>query len=270
MERRVAGPPAVSEPATRAADMPPSERNRIRHSMERVIAQAYGLTYDAVVGSFEPYQALLREIVGFVERSHDSRDRATVKVLDVACGTGTVAIALARCGYSVVGLDVVGSLVGVARDRGAGAGAGRMEFHRLDVASDPIPGAGTYDLLVSMHTLYWHPDPRGLLEGCRRALRPGGHAVFLTYSRPARVAGTFRQIRVSQGWAPALRSLRWLVPTALFERFRDYEPHYMSAEQFHEALRAAGFRVLEARSTFLADLSLIAWVRADDGARPTS
>jgi SAM-dependent methyltransferase len=249
--------------------MPPSERSRIRDSMERVIARAYGLTYDAVVGSFEPYQALLREVIALVERSHDSRDRAAVKILDVACGTGTVALELARRGYSVVGLDVVGSLIGIARDRGAGAGAGTTEFHRLDVASDPIPGAGTYDLLVSMHTLYWHPDPRGLLEGCRRALRPGGHAVFLTYSRPARVGQTFREIRGLQGWGAAVRSLRWLLPTALFERFRDYQPHYMSAEAFHQALRSAGFTVLEARTTFLADISLLAWVRAE-GAPPSS
>jgi len=250
--------------------MPTPEQSRVRRSTERLIALGYGLTYDAIVRSFEPYQSLLQEVAAFVGRSHDGRDRATVRVLDVACGTGTVALDLARRGYAVVGLDAVGSLVKIARDRGAGLRGGEVEFQQTDVASDPVPGAGTYDVLVSMHTLYWHPDPRRLLEGCRRALKPGGHAVFLTYSRPARVAGTFRRIRVSQGWAPALRSLRWLVPTALFERFRDYEPHYMSAEQFHEALRAAGFRVLEARSTFLADLSLIAWVRADDGARPTS
>jgi SAM-dependent methyltransferase len=243
----------------------PSERSQIRNSMERLIAQAYGLTYDVVVRSFEPYQALLREVVSFAERSHNCRDHADVKVLDVACGTGTVALELARRGYSVVGLDVVGSLVGIARDRGTATTAGTAEFHRLDVASDPIPGAGSYDLLVSMHTLYWHPDPRGLLEGCRRALRPGGHAVFLTYSRPARVGRTFREVKAGRGWGPAVRSLRWLVPTALFERFRDYQPHYMSAEAFHQALRSAGFAVLEARTTFLADISLLAWVRADSG-----
>jgi SAM-dependent methyltransferase len=269
MERRATDPPALRslpEHATWVADMPPRERSRIRDSMERLIAQAYGLTYDFVVRSFEPYQALLQEVATFVERSRDSGDRAAVKVLDVACGTGTVALELARLGYSVVGLDVVGSLVGIARDRGAGTRAEKVEFHQLDVASDPIPGAGAYDVLVSMHTLYWHPDPHGLLEGCRRALKPGGHAVFLTYSRPARVRRTFREIRAVRGWGTAVRSLRWLLPTALFERFRDYQPHYMGAEEFHEALRSAGFTLLEARTTFLADISLLAWVRADSGA----
>ena len=273
MDNRVTEPPALHslpEPIDWRLDMVPRERSRIRHTVERLIALGYGSTYDAIVRSFGPYQALLREVTAFVARSHGGRDRAAVKILDVACGTGTVALELARLGYSVVGLDVVGPLVRIARDRGASTAA-RLEFQQGDVASDPIPGAGSYDVLVSMHTLYWHPDPLGLLEGCRRALKPGGHAVFLTYCRPARVLRTFREVRARQGTRAALRSLRWLVPTALFELFRDYEPHYLAPDDFHRALEGAGFEVLEARRTFLAGISLLAWVRAtEDGSNPPS
>ena len=268
MDHRVSEPPALHplpEPVAWRLDMTPRERSCFRHTVERLIALGYGSTYDAIVRSFEPYQALLQEVTGFVARSHGGRDCAAVKILDVACGTGTVALELARLGYSVVGLDVVGPLVRIARDRGASAPAARPEFQELDVASDPVPGAGTYDVLVSMHTLYWHPDPLGLLHGCRRALKPGGHAVFLTYSRPARVLSTFREIRAREGTAAALRSLRWLVPTAAFELFRDYEPRYMGQDEFHRALKSAGFEVLEARRTFLAEISLLAWVRANAG-----
>jgi SAM-dependent methyltransferase len=236
--------------------------------IERGLAFGYGFTYDVIVGSFEPYQALLREIGDLVDRSCPGAEPAAVKVLDVACGTGTVALALAERGYSVVGLDVVEALVRIARDRGP-AGPGRLSFGHADVAADPVPGAGTYDVVVSLHTLYWHPDPGGLLEGCRRALKPGGHGIFLTYSRPARVGRTFTEIRARQGLRAAFQALRWLVPTALFERFRDYRPHYLGENEFHGALAAAGFQVLEARQTFLADISLLAWVRADDGSRPS-
>jgi SAM-dependent methyltransferase len=241
--------------------MPPRERTRVRRSIERLIAAGYGFTYDAIVDSFQPYQALLKEVQGFIERAHSDGNRGSVKVLDVACGTGTVARELARHGYSVMGLDLVEPLVRIARDRRATASA-KLQFEHLDVASDPIPGAGSYDVLVSMHTLYWHPNPAAFLAGCRRALRPGGHAIFLTYSRPARVGRTFREVRERQGVGPAVRALRWLVPTALFESFRDYEPHYMGQEQFHRVLADAGFDVLEARRTFLAEISLLAWTRS--------
>jgi len=257
-------PPTIGSeprPVPWRAQMPPRERTRAQQSIERLIAAGYGFTYDVIVGSFQPYQALLQEVRGFIERSHPGGDRASVRVLDVACGTGTVALELARHGYSVMGLDVVEPLVRIARDRRAAVPA-KLEFERLDVASDPVPGAGSYDVLVSMHTLYWHPNPQGFLEGCRRALRPGGHAIFLTYSRPARIGRTFREVRERQGTGSALRALRWLVPTALFESFRDYEPHYMGQVQFHRVLAEAGFEVLEARRTFLAEISLLAWARS--------
>jgi 2-polyprenyl-3-methyl-5-hydroxy-6-metoxy-1,4-benzoquinol methylase len=257
-------PPTIDSeprPVPWHVQMPSRKRTRVQQSVERLVAAGYGFTYDVIVGSFQPYQALLHEVRGFIERSHPGTDRASVKVLDVACGTGTVALDFARHGYSVMGLDVVEPLVRIARGRRA-AGPAKLEFEHLDVASDPIPGAGSYDVLVSMHTLYWHPNPQGFLHGCRQALKPGGHAIFLTYSRPARVARTFREVRERQGTGAALRALRWLLPTALFESFRDYEPHYMGQEQFHRVLADAGFDVLEARRTFLAEISLLAWTRS--------
>ncbi len=233
----------------------------IRRVIERLLAVGYGLTYDAVVSGFRPYEALLDEVAGFLARSAPAAGRGSLKVLDVACGTGTVAFRLAREGYAVVGLDAVGHLFEVAeKKRRAGASHGPV-FQHLDVARDPLPGAGTFDTLVSMHTLYWHRAPKALLEGCRRALKPGGHAVFLAYSRPARVGRTFREVWKQEGLTSALRALRWLVPTALFEMLRDFEPRYLSREEFHAALAGAGFEILESRETFLAGISLLAWVQ---------
>lgn len=265
MDERVCHSTALESlpgPTDHRLDMDPGRRSRLRGVLERLLALGYGSSYDAIVRSFAPYQALLREVSGFVARGHGDGDRGGVKVLDVACGTGTVAFELARLGYSVVGLDAVAPLVEIARRRTTGTFADRVAFQQADVACDAVPGAGTYDVLVSMHTLYWHDDPVRFLEGCRRALRPGGHAVFLTYGRPARLARTFRDVQAREGAAAAVRALRWLVPTALFERFRDYEPHYLTQEEFHGALARAGFDVLDARRTFLAGISLLAWVRA--------
>lgn len=239
-----------------AAATPPARRVR-----ERLVALGYGWSYDLIVRGFPPYQALLDEVAHVVGRAAAAAPhRAAVKVLDVSCGTGTVAARLARDGYRVLGVDGVAHLVEVARRR-HGAGA-NPAFRHLDVARDGVPEAGTHDVLVSMHTLYWHPNPRGVLDACRRALRSGGHGVFLTYTRPARVLQTFRRIRQTQGTGRALRALRWLVPTAAFEAFREYEPQYLSREQFADALHRAGFEVLDIRETFLAGLSLLAWVRA--------
>src|SRR5881409_2486412 len=183
----------------------------VRTATERLIAVGYGLTYDAVVSGFPPYERLLEEIMTLVARSAPAGGVATV--LDASCGTGTVAARIAALGYRVTGIDSVGHLVDVAQNRWARQGLA-LTFENRDIAAEPTPAEGAFDVIVSMHALYWHPKPDALLAACRRALKPGGHAIFLTYNRPARVIQTFREVRRSQGLGAAVRALRWLVPTA--------------------------------------------------------
>lgn len=240
-----------------AAGMP------MQKTVERLIARGYGLSYDAVVRGFPPYEALLDEVAALVARPATPGRR--LRVLDVSCGIGTVAARLARDGHLVVGLDGVGHLIDVARDKMRGIGGRNLAFHHADIAHDAVPGAGTYDVTVSMHTLYWHPEPAAVLAACRRVLRPDGHALFLTYERPAHVWKTFREVRGAQGLLAATAALRWLVPTAVFEAFRECEHRYLTPAAFRDALGEAGFEVLETRRTFLADLSLLAWARANSG-----
>lgn len=236
----------------------------LRNATERLVAFGYGMAYDAIVGGFRPYQALLDEIVSLVARSVPVGARAA-RVLDVSCGTGTVAGRLAREGCSVTAVDGVGHLVDVARRRYAGVR--NLSFQHLDIATDRVPGEGDFDVLVSMHTLYWHPKPQEMLAACRRALRPGGHGVFLTYTRPARVGQMFREIRAREGVGPALHALRWLVPTVAFEALRKCDRHYLSQGEFRGTLAHAGFDILEMRETFVDNLSLLAWARARDRRR---
>lgn len=244
-----------------------SERLPAPPPVERLLALGYGLTYEAIVRGFGPYEALLDEIVALVGRAATPGPPSRTRVLDVSCGIGTVAERLARRGWSVVAADPIGHLVDVARRHHRDSGLS-LSFHHADVAKDSVPGFGTFDVLVSMHTLYWHPDPVALLAACRRALRPGGHAIFLTYDRPAHVRQTFSEVRESGGWFAALRALRWLLPTAMFDMFRNVQPRYLSRDEFTSALGAAGFEVLETRPTFLAGISLLAWTRADDEKSP--
>ena len=241
-----------------------SEGMTAQPPIERLIAVGYGLTYDAIVRGFAPYESLLDEIVALVSRAATPGPPSGTRVLDVSCGVGTVAERLARRGWSVVAIDPIEHLVDVARRSHRDSGLS-LSFHHADAAKDAVPDSGTFDVLVSMHTLYWHPDPAALLAACRRALRPGGHAVFLTYERPAHVGRTFSEVRARCGWFEAMRSLRWLLPTALFDFFRNVKPRYLSRAEFAAALSAAGFEVLETRETFLAGISLLAWTRAADG-----
>ena len=72
---------------------------------------------------------------------------------------------------------------------------------------------------------------------------------------------TFAQIRARGGHGPATSAMCWLVPTAPFEPFRDCGPTYRGVAEFHAALFQAGFELLEAKQTLLADVGLMARIR---------
>src|SRR5919109_1397281 len=152
MRRPHVGPDALARGdlvARRAA-----RHGSARAAIERLLAVGYGLTYDAVVSGFPPYERLLEEITTLVARSAPAGASSTV--LDVSCGTGTVAARIAALGYRVTGIDGVGHLVDVAREHWGGRGLA-LSFEHRDLPAESTSANGTFDVIVSMHTLYWHP-----------------------------------------------------------------------------------------------------------------
>jgi magnesium-protoporphyrin O-methyltransferase len=78
------------------------------------------------------------------------------RVLDAGCGTGALAVEVARRGAEVVAVDVSPSLVDIARERAAGApGAERITF----LAGDMLDAAhGRFDHAVAMDSLIHYED----------------------------------------------------------------------------------------------------------------
>jgi trans-aconitate methyltransferase len=92
------------------------------------------------------------------------------RVLDLGCGAGELATAIASAGATVVGLDASPEMIGAARRREP-----RLEFvvgdgQALDYASE-------FDAVFSNAALHWMPRAAEVVRGVRRALRPGGRFV---------------------------------------------------------------------------------------------
>jgi SAM-dependent methyltransferase len=247
-----------------------SLKGGLQWTIDRMLSVAYGLVYDYIFEKFGPYQQLQAEVLELVETAAKSTspDRRAFQVLDVACGPGNLTFVLAEAGFSVLGLEPYGALVELAREKRRARRLANLAFSQGDLATARTIRDGSVDQVVNVHSLYAHPDPLALLAHAYRALKPGGHAIFVNHTRPVRLRATFAELRAHAGLGPALSCLAlWLLPHALFEASRRrIGPHYWDEATFTAHLRDAGFTVLEARRTFLNGASLLLWAKKESEA----
>ncbi len=103
--------------------------------------------------------------------------------IDIACGTGDVALLLARR-YprgTIVALDLTGPMLALAQKRDPG---GRLRFTRQDLGAMGV-ATGSADVVTGSYALRNAPDLGPALDEIARILKPGGVAAFLDFAKPA-------------------------------------------------------------------------------------
>ena len=121
---------------------------------------------DAIAPIMRPYAVTTLDLLGLTGGT------AQLRLLDVAAGTGVVAVEAARRGAEVLATDFAPGMVELMRRRfaaeGLNAQAEVMDGQAMDVEDE------SFDLGTSTFGLIFFPDPLvGLRELCR-VLRPGG------------------------------------------------------------------------------------------------
>lgn len=244
--------------------------NAVQWGLDRTVSVGYGVVYDYIFERFGPYRALQQEVLSRVEASlPNSAPRHDVRVLEVGCGPGNFSCILAEAGFGVLGIDPYAGLIDLAREKRRALRLTHLAFQHADLATGGVLWDGSYDQVVSIHSLYAHPSPRRLLEEVARVLKPGGHAVIVNHTRRMALGSTFSEVRQREGRLAAWRAmLLWLLPNAIFEAARKpVGPHYWDEATFTRELTEVGFTVREMRRTFLNSTSLLVWVRKDGAAR---
>lgn len=106
--------------------------------------------------------------------------RAGSHVLDVACGSGNAAIAAARHGGRVVGVDYVPALLEDGRARAEAEGLD-VEF-RLGDAEDLPVDDGSVDAVLSVYGSMFAPDHERTASEMLRVVRPGGTIALASWT----------------------------------------------------------------------------------------
>ena len=96
------------------------------------------------------------------------------RVLDLGCGTGSLAVLLAGQGHRVTGVDLSARMIELARGKAAGLAVALV----VGDAAAPVV-TGSFDVVVVRHLLWTLPDPHAALRNWRGLLAPGGRFVFV-------------------------------------------------------------------------------------------
>jgi demethylmenaquinone methyltransferase/2-methoxy-6-polyprenyl-1,4-benzoquinol methylase len=108
-----------------------------------------------------------------------SAARPGLRVLDLACGTGDIAFALAARGAHVVALDITHRMLQLARRKRDGP-----LFVTGDMLALPF-GDEAFDIVTTGYGLRNVPDISSAISEARRVLQPGGTFLSLDFNRPA-------------------------------------------------------------------------------------
>jgi len=139
------------------------------------------------------YAEIATLIVPVAERLCDVADlKAGSQVLDIAAGTGNVAIAAARLGCDVTGIDYVPSLLARGRERAA-AERVQVDFREGDAESLPVADE-SFAATVSVFGTMFAPDHRRAAAEVIRVTEPGGTIALASWRPDGFLGGLFRTI----------------------------------------------------------------------------
>ncbi len=191
-----------------------------------------------------------------------------VRALDVCCGTGDVAFALARAGAETIGIDFSDAMLEVARRRtlkGEG-GASPPRFQQGDALALPFAEA-SFDVVTISYGLRNLANLDDGLAELRRVLCPGGRLLILDFGKPD--FGPWRWVY--------FQYLRWFVPVLgrLFCGDRDTHGYILESLQAYPGqrgvdsrLRAMGFADTRVRQLLGGVMAINRGVRPSDAVVP--
>lgn len=158
------------------------------------------------------------------------------RVLDVGCGGGILADAMARKGANVLGIDLAEKSLKVAQLHALETCTPNVAYRDIaaEALAEELPGA--FDVVTCMEMLEHVPDPASIVQACAKLAQPGGWVFFSTINRSAK---SFALAIVGAEY------LLRLVPRGTHEYARLLRPHELAGFCRQAGLDLAHSRGLE-------------------------
>ena len=183
------------------------------------------------------YHMIGTQILIVSERLIEALDvHSTERILDVATGSGNAALAAARRGCSVIGIDYVPALLDRARQRAEAEGV-VAEFQQGDAEALAFED-DSFDVVSSVFGAMFAPDQDRTASELVRVCRPGGRIGLVAHTPEGFIGQLFKTIGAHVPPPAGLRSpIQWGTEARLQELFGDASAEIRSVKQ-HYVFRA--------------------------------
>jgi 2-polyprenyl-6-hydroxyphenyl methylase / 3-demethylubiquinone-9 3-methyltransferase len=105
------------------------------------------------------------------------------QVLDIGCGGGILADAMARRGATVLGIDLAAKPLKVAQLHALEAGTQGVAYREVAAEALAQESPAAFDVVTCMEMLEHVPDPASIVRACATLVKPGGAVFFSTINR---------------------------------------------------------------------------------------
>jgi 2-polyprenyl-6-hydroxyphenyl methylase / 3-demethylubiquinone-9 3-methyltransferase len=104
------------------------------------------------------------------------------RAVDIGCGGGLVSEGMARMGAQVIGADMAGKALSVAKLHALEANV-TVDYREATAEALAAELPGQFDVVTCLEMLEHVPDPRSVVAACTALAKPGGYVFFSTISR---------------------------------------------------------------------------------------
>ncbi len=164
-----------------------AERAEGVHRLFVKIARHYDLIND--IQSMGAHRIWKRRMVARAEKYRSLQqplNSQPLHILDLCAGTGDIAIALAKKGFKVLGVDFSSEMLEIAKKRASRLSLPDLEWKESDVYSLQFPHS-SFDLITCAYGLRNLADIPLAIERIYQWLKPGGIVLFLDFGKPNNV-----------------------------------------------------------------------------------
>ncbi|MGA9351313.1 MAG: methyltransferase domain-containing protein [Anaerolineae bacterium] len=202
--------------------------------LERVFWSLHSYTWDDYLQlpeTREDIQATVAWLTSYRRRDNE-------RVLDIGCGTGNYALALAEVGFDVVGIDFALGMLKKASTKAARLPQASVTFEQADFNRDLRFPAKSFDHVICIHALQCVASPPRFLREIRRVLKPDGLFLVMAVDS-SQTAALKKKLKTT---LPRLIFWKLKVLASRSKRARKY-----TRDELMVLLASVGFDVVEER-----------------------